>query len=217
MENLLVMRVECQGVGVVELLRARGVVLAGGTSRRMGRNKAFLRHPEGGTFLERALRLFEQIGLPAVISGQLKQFEHSHVPQIPDGSEAQGPLGGMLSAMAHYPNDTLLICAVDVPALSADACLRLLRSPLAPGQTGRCLVCPKEGDAHRFFPFPLLLTPQCRPLLQQTFDAGGRALMPAVAALGLEELEISAETAEQLISTNTPESLKHYYDSVSPK
>ena len=40
----------------------RCCLLSGGDSRRMGRDKALLPHPEGGTWLERSLGLLADVG-----------------------------------------------------------------------------------------------------------------------------------------------------------
>ena len=42
----------------------RACLLSGGESRRMGRDKALLPHPEGGSWLERSLRLMAQLDAP---------------------------------------------------------------------------------------------------------------------------------------------------------
>ncbi|MEB3183382.1 MAG: NTP transferase domain-containing protein, partial [Cyanobacteriota bacterium] len=45
----------------------RCCLLSGGESRRMGRDKALLPHPEGGTWLERTLRLLAQLESPITV------------------------------------------------------------------------------------------------------------------------------------------------------
>ncbi|MFS6819203.1 NTP transferase domain-containing protein [Synechococcus lacustris Tous-12m] len=45
----------------------RCCLLSGGSSRRMGQDKALLAHPEGGTWLERSLKLLAQLQAPITL------------------------------------------------------------------------------------------------------------------------------------------------------
>ena len=64
----------------------RCCLLSGGASRRMGRDKALLPHPEGGTWLERSLRLASGCGLPlSLCSGHPQHLglAATLAPQLP--------------------------------------------------------------------------------------------------------------------------------------
>ncbi len=124
-----------------------GVVLMGGESSRMGRDKAALT-VAGETLLARQLRLLGEAGceerlvsvaaLPdrpsllddggvisrAVISDQ---FSRANQPQIiGDRFPEAGPLAGLERALALAQHDLVLVLAVDLPAMTADFLRSLL-------------------------------------------------------------------------------------------
>lgn len=51
----------------------RACLLSGGLSRRMGRDKALLLHPEGGTWLERTVRLLLALQIPVTLFSRHEQ------------------------------------------------------------------------------------------------------------------------------------------------
>ena len=102
-----------------------GVVLAGGESRRMVRDKAFL--TVGGETLPAlaARRLAEVCGEVAVADrgrGSLPGL-----PSLPDGP-GRGPAAGILGAAIAYPGRPLLVLACDLPRVPADLLAELARS-----------------------------------------------------------------------------------------
>lgn len=97
-----------------------GVVLAGGQSRRMGRDKALLQW-NGCSMMEHALARFRDAGIgESVVSGNRAEYGG-----IPDAYPGEGPLGGLLSIALQYPGRRLLAVPVDMPRLPA-AWLRCL-------------------------------------------------------------------------------------------
>jgi molybdopterin-guanine dinucleotide biosynthesis protein A len=99
-----------------------GLVLAGGRSRRMGRDKAALEF-DGRTQLERAFALLEALTARCFVSVREDQREdplRARFPQIvdlPDGLE--GPLGGIRAAQLAHPEAAWLVVACDLPLLDA--------------------------------------------------------------------------------------------------
>ncbi|MDP5208231.1 molybdenum cofactor guanylyltransferase [Microbulbifer sp. 2205BS26-8] len=88
-----------------------GVVLAGGRSRRMGRDKALLAHPECGSFLEHADALLRTLPLAQVVtSGARPGGIEDLVPE-------RGPLGGLYSVALATGADAALVIPVDMPLL----------------------------------------------------------------------------------------------------
>lgn len=143
-----------------------GVVLVGGKSSRMGRDKTALT-VAGETLLARQLRLLDEVGCGerlvsvavwpdrsalrgdgeaisrSVIS---EQFSLTSPPRlIGDRFPEAGPLAGIERALALAQNDRVLVLAVDLPAMTAD----FLHSLLGEAASD-CGVVPVIGD--RFEP-----------------------------------------------------------------
>lgn len=89
-----------------------GVVLAGGSSRRMGRDKALL-ELDGVSLVERAARRLASICSTVVIAdGERGLLDGAR--SVPDGS-GQGPVAGILGAAEAVPATSLLLLACDLP------------------------------------------------------------------------------------------------------
>jgi molybdopterin-guanine dinucleotide biosynthesis protein A len=105
-----------------------GLVLAGGESRRMGRDKALLR--QGGlSQLARTVALLDDVTDKVFVSTRAEQRdepERSRYPQIVDRYEAIGPVAGILSAMDEYPDVDWLVVACDLPNVDASTLEALL-------------------------------------------------------------------------------------------
>ncbi|SFC89302.1 molybdopterin-guanine dinucleotide biosynthesis protein A [Microbulbifer thermotolerans] len=167
-----------------------GVVLAGGRSRRMGRDKAGLPLPGGEHFLQRAVALLRVLPLAQVlISG-------NRPGGIPDPVPGMGPVGGLYGTACAVESGALLVIPVDMPLLHGE----LLAQLLAAGQ--------RSGRASYFgdFYFPLWL-----PLdtgVREFLDAAVRKRGPnSIGALlrqcGAQRLAIPG-TAQCFANINTP-------------
>jgi len=94
-----------------------GLVLAGGESRRMGRDKALLVR-DGQSQLAHITRLLEGITERVYVSSRQDQQddpERTRFENIVDRYEGIGPIAGILSAMDAHPNTDWLVVACDLP------------------------------------------------------------------------------------------------------
>jgi len=98
-----------------------GLVLAGGESRRMGRDKALLLR-DGQSQLEYVAALLEGAVERAFVSvrqEQQEEPERGRFSTIADRYEGIGPVAGILSAMDEYPDADWLVVACDLPNIDA--------------------------------------------------------------------------------------------------
>jgi molybdopterin-guanine dinucleotide biosynthesis protein A len=94
-----------------------GLVLAGGKSRRMGRDKALLER-DGRSQLAHAVDLLATVTDRVFVSARADQAdepERARHAQIVDRYEEMGPVAGILSAMDTHPDVTWLVVACDLP------------------------------------------------------------------------------------------------------
>lgn len=128
----------------------RGIVLAGGKSRRFGQDKA-LAKIGGVTFLEKLVWLLQGMGLEAtVISHPSRDYSFLDLgcdvqaDLIPE----KGPLGGLYTACRLFEGSSLLVLTCDMPVLDE----RLLEGLIENHQrkTGITLF----SDEKRLQPFP---------------------------------------------------------------
>jgi molybdopterin-guanine dinucleotide biosynthesis protein A len=110
----------------------------------MGRDKALLPHPEGGTWLERTLLLLAQLNAPITLLSRhpahlalAQQLAHRlagapdrlPLPAITALAEPppwEGPLLALHRLMQRHPDQRLLLCPVDMPDLTLAALHQLL-------------------------------------------------------------------------------------------
>jgi molybdopterin-guanine dinucleotide biosynthesis protein A len=104
-----------------------GLVLAGGASSRMQRDKAMLAYRGRGQ-LDRAFEQLEGFVARAFVSVRASQSDEgtrAQKPLIIDSLPGEGPIVGIRSALAQYPGAAWLVVACDLPFLS-DAALEQL-------------------------------------------------------------------------------------------
>jgi molybdopterin-guanine dinucleotide biosynthesis protein A len=175
-----------------------GVVLAGGRSTRMGRDKALLDW-HGRPLLERQLDALRASGVDDVrVSGDRPDYRG-----IADARPGLGPLAGLAAVAGATTGETdLVVIAVDMPLLQA-APLRRLR--LDQPRT-RCL-----RFAGHVLPMRLRLDAESRAVLAALLHEGEprrRALRALQQALYCAEIALAADEAVQLTDCNT-ETLWH--------
>jgi molybdopterin-guanine dinucleotide biosynthesis protein A len=169
-----------------------GIVLAGGRSSRMGRDKALLDW-QGRPLIEHMLQLLRDAGVArVVVSGARPEYDG-----IGDCEEGGGPLVGLHSACASLPDGEVLVLAVDMPRLPVALLQRLLAAEAAP--------CVVYEDFR--LPMRLRLDAAARALLQELAQRPPRERSLAHLQQRLQVVALSASEAERagLGNVNTPE------------
>lgn len=183
-----------------------GLVLAGGKSRRMGRDKAALAYHDGEPHARRTAALLSRVCGKVFISRRADQageklFEGYET--IPDAFEIGGPLNGILSALASHPEAAFLVAACDLPFLSEDA-LRALVEKRDPSKPMTVF----ENPARDNFPEPLcaIYEPSYAGLAREKMAQGLTCPTKIAQALSANRLALRGpEEALFLANANTPE------------
>lgn len=168
-----------------------GVVLAGGRSSRMGRDKALLEW-QGRPLIEHMQQLLRQAGATrVVVSGHYPQYD-----AIADRMPGRGPLGGLHSVAEALTDGELLVLPVDMPQLHEHLLHRLLSAPSC-----ACVIL-----AHYRLPMRLRLDQRCRTLLTHLLadPTGPHSLQALQYALQCQSLAASTDDASTLANCNTP-------------
>lgn len=171
------------------------VILAGGQSSRMGKDKATLSFG-AGRLIDHMVQLVATLPVSdIVVSGNISPYNC-----IVDSIPHCGPLGGVFSVMkeVEYGN-TLFFIPVDMPLLSTEL-LSKLHSKLI-HYDARC---------YQHFPLPFCIknTQRTRSILEKTMQPKNESKCSVKAylkQLSTHYLALSELYIEQMMNTNTPE------------
>lgn len=182
-----------------------GLILAGGQSRRMGRDKAFLKLG-GRTAVERTLvvfrPLFDEI---IIVSNAPEKFSLPGIRAVPDKIPGKGPLGGLYAGLRAADSARCFVAACDMP---------LIRRELAAyfsGITGCDAAVPSIRG--KLQPLLALYSKSCLPAIRALLDAGDlrmESLLRAVNTRILSEEELLPFDPELLsfVNMNTPDDFR---------
>lgn len=185
----------------VSSIELYGLILAGGESRRMGSDKSLLNY-HGQPHAEYLYNLTQELNLPSFISCRAEQVEKlnlSQLPVIPDRFRGFGPLGGILSAMATYPDKAWLVMACDLPLITTETIKELIsaRNPLKQATA----YFTKERNL--FEPLFAIYEPGIYSRMLHFLGQGQKCPQKALFNSSVNILPI--ETQGRLLNVNTPE------------
>ena len=124
------------------------VLLAGGQSRRMGRDKALLPLPDGRLLWQRQLAVLRELD-PAelFISGPPRPDFPGEIPLLTDAAPGLGPLAGIAEALTVMRSPLLVVLAVDLPRMTTGFLRELIRA----GNDGCGVVPQRDRSAGGFY------------------------------------------------------------------
>jgi molybdopterin-guanine dinucleotide biosynthesis protein A len=147
-----------------------GLVLAGGESRRMGRDKALLER-DGRTQLSCSVSLLERHVNRTFVSArpdQAEEPERRRYRQVVDRYSGIGPVAGILSALEQQQDVSWLVLACDLPNVDDDTLSFLLEN--------RAVEKPFTAfrSSYDNLPEPLcaIYRPQSRPIVEKFVREG---------------------------------------------
>jgi len=178
-----------------------GLVLAGGRSTRMGRDKATLAYGDGTPQLERAMALLQRHVTHAYVSVRAEQSAEpvrARFAQIRDTHQNIGPIAGLLAAQARHREAAWLVLACDLPLLDEATLTRLLRAR-DPARTATAY-----RSSHDGLPEPLcaIYEPRAREPLCAYVTAGKQC--PRKFLLSVDTLLLDEPNPRALDNINTP-------------
>jgi molybdenum cofactor guanylyltransferase len=188
-----------------------GLVLAGGRSTRMQRDKATLSY-RGRTQLEWAMSLLEPHVDRSFVSVRPGQDDpiRARFAQIVDTRENLGPIAGIMAAQARYPDAAWLVLACDLPFLDGATLEHLLRArrPEGPATAFR--------SSHDGLPEPLcaIYEPSSRAAIAAHVASGKQC--PRKFLINANAHLIDEPNPRALDNINTPEEYGSAMASLSP-
>ena len=142
-------------------------IIAGGASRRMGRNKALL-EIEGEPIIARTAGVLQSLFPNLIVVTTNPEIEAAcGFPAIPDAFSGRGPLGGIHAAL-HYFEAPVFCVACDMPFLNKGA-IEFLCAQLNENFDA---VLPRvgSGENHRAEPLHAVYAPACAPIIEAEFE-----------------------------------------------
>ncbi|MGF1566234.1 MAG: NTP transferase domain-containing protein [Flavobacteriales bacterium] len=179
----------------------RGLVLAGGRSSRMGRDKSRM-HLHGTEQFKHAMKLLE----PHCGSVHLSVSNSQDFPEVAnalaDRFTGLGPFGALLTAFMYDPNAAWLVLAVDLPLVDHELLSELVAAR-QPAHMATAFVNLATG-----FPDPLctIWEPKSYGRLLAALADGWSC--PRKVLINSNSLLIHPKKPEKLANANTPDDLK---------
>lgn len=198
------------------MFTAAGIILAGGRSNRMGRDKALLPLPDNFqvTFVQHLTTLLTAYCREVVLvvrdaaqstAYQTLLSDTPHICIVTDAIPDTGPLMGLYSGLRAVTADHALVVAVDMPYVQPEMIAFLLSQPL-----GDAILMPLVDAIPQVL---LAVYPRAAlPMIKRCLDEGRRdprALLSRIPIDYVDEPRLRAvdQTLRSFVNINTPEEL----------
>ena len=172
------------------------IILTGGQSRRMGRDKAAL-PLDGKPMALRLAECFAPLGDVAFAVNEAGRFDTGGFAELVDRYPNQGPLNGLVSALYDSGEETVLLLATDMPAVTTEAAAILAE---AIGDHDACVYADE--------PLFGLYRRRCLPVAEECLKEGRNAMRGFLDRIDV--LYVPLENKELALNLNTPEEYEAY-------
>ena len=185
------------------------LVLAGGKSSRMGKDKALL-EIEGKSLLQRscsvAAVITSEVYVLTAWPDRYRSMLTTECQFLLEYSPGTGPLVALTQGLTEIAAEWILLLACDLPLLEADIIQnwvdRLTEVPLS-----TLAVVPYQNS--RWEPLCGFYRRQSLSSLQRFIESGGRSFQVWLSQIATTPLSVSIREAVMLSNCNTPEEFEH--------
>lgn len=181
-------------------MKTAAVILAGGMSRRMGRDKAALPFGEE-TMLSRLVRIYRPyFDITAVSVNQAGRFDTAGATEVVDRRPGDGPMAGLEAAFLDTGADVIFLTGTDLPLGDPALARHLLELR---GGHDVCLIRSPKGPEPLF----AVYSSACLPVIQKALSEGRRSMFSI-----LQQLNALEVPAEELTGYNVSQILTNVND-----
>ena len=179
-------------------------IMAGGRSKRMGQDKAWI-ELDGEPLIKRVADVLAALADEVIVVANDPRYESLGLRVVRDRWPQGGALGGIATGIGAATHDTVLVAACDMPFLSVDVWRVVL------GHAGEAdVVIPKIGGEYETM--HALYTKACVPEMARAIAENRLRVISffdQVRVLPIEEPELRAAdpTLRSFTNVNTPEEL----------
>jgi molybdopterin-guanine dinucleotide biosynthesis protein A len=190
------------------LEEATAIIMAGGSSTRMGTDKSML-PIEGKPIIkgicERLSTCFEQTLISANNKGK---FEFLGFKVVPDKIPGQGPLMGIASALEASSNELNFVVACDIPHIE----LRHVRRIISEAANSRAdVVVPIAGDG-QYEPLFAVYRKSALRAVNEVLSSGGRKISDIFALCNVKKINLGASLANLNTTAEYEKYRKNHHD-----
>ncbi len=185
-------------------MNVSAAIMAGGKSKRMGQDKAWI-ELDGEPLIRRVANVLAQVADEVLIVANEPRYASLGLRVVHDRYPEGGALGGIATGVGAATHDTVLVAACDMPFLSADVWRVLL------GRVGDAdVVIPRIGGEYETL--HAIYTKACLPHMARALAENRLrviAFFDQVRVQAIEEPELRAvdPTLRAFTNVNTPEEL----------
>jgi molybdopterin-guanine dinucleotide biosynthesis protein A len=175
--------------------KATAIIMAGGSSRRMGTDKSMLLingRPIIENIYEQLRGCFEQILISA---DDVDKFAFLGLEVVPDKVPEQGPLMGIASALEASANELNFVVACDIPHINLEYVRRMLAEAVS---SKADIVVPKTGN-QRYEPLFAIYRKSSLKAIYKVLSSKGRKISDVFALCKVKYVELGAS----LVNLNT--------------
>ena len=192
-------------------LTLSAIVLAGGQSSRMGRDKALIA-PEGVPLLKQVYEIAVKCASPVYVVTPWPERYQDILPNscrfirevpLPNETEPHGPLVGLAQGLAQVQTQWVLVLACDLPRLQVEV-LQSWIGLLGDVKDDAIALLPR--DVKGWQPLCGFYRHSCLPALQDFINQGGRSFQRWLSQHPVQEVPVSDR--QMLFNCNTPTDLE---------
>lgn len=185
-----------------------GVILAGGKSRRYGRNKALV-NIDGIPLIERVVRVMQSVFQDLIlITNTPDEYAYLKLPMHEDLIKGLGPLGGILTGLTAISSDAGFFVACDMPFLNRELIYYMVEK-----REGFDVVVPRVSE--QMETLHAIYSRACLPAIRRLVNSHEYQTLrffPEVSVRYIEEDEIRSFDPElrSFFNVNSPQEVVKY-------
>lgn len=169
-------------------MKTAAVILAGGMSRRMGRDKAALPFGEE-TMLSHLVHTYQPyFDLTAVSLNTPGRFDTAGAMEVVDRRPGEGPMAGLEAAFLDTAADVIFLTGTDLPFGDPELARHLVDNL---GEHDICLIRSEKGPEPLF----AVYSSRCLSAIQKSLEEGRRSMYSVIGQMAT--LELPAEDLKQ--------------------